>query len=315
MRPRIRTLTPNPNLDRTLTVPAVRLEEVLRATESRLDPGGKGFNVSRALKGLGMESLAVALLGGADGARLGELLAAHGVAMRAVPIADETRTCYVVTDAAGSRHLKVNEPGPFVTEAEAAALFAVVAEEARPGDLWVLAGSLPRGLQDDFFERLIRLLRMHDARPVLDASGEALRLGLRALPFMIKPNALEAGELLGAPVRTPAEAAQAATRLCDAGVTIVAISLGAEGLVMAQGGHVVHALPPAVQARNTVGAGDATVAGMLWALAQGLPLIEMARWGAACGTAAAMRPGTDFGTLANVRAVAARVSVQVPNTD
>lgn len=310
MPPRICTVTPNPNLDRTLTVPDVRLDEVLRATESRVDPGGKGFNVSRALKGLGMESLAIAFLGGADGERLGALLAGHGVTPRAVPIADDTRTCYVVTDAAGSRHLKVNERGPFVAESEAAALFAAVAEEAQPDDLWVLAGSLARGLPDDFYERMVRLLRTRGARSVLDAGGEAMRLGLRALPFMIKPNALEAGELLSASVRTPAEAAVAAARLCDAGVEIVAISLGAEGLVLARGGELVHALPPLVQVHNAVGAGDATVAGMLWALAQGLSLIEMARWGAACGTTAAMRPGTDFGVLADVQAVATEVRVE-----
>ena len=91
---------------------------------------------------------------------------------------------------------------------------------------------------------------------------------------------------------------------------MVAVSLGADGLVLAQGATCVHAQPPAVQARNTVGAGDATVAGMLWALVQGLPLDEIARRGAACGAAAAMRAGTDFGTYAEVCELAAHVHVE-----
>ncbi len=310
MPPRILTLTPNPSLDRTLTVPAVRLDEVLRATESRVDPGGKGFNVARALAALGMACTPLAFLGGDTGLQLAALMEAAGVAVQPVPITDATRTCYVVTDAQGSRHLKVNEPGPRVSEAESALLFAAVERDARPGDLWVLAGSLPRGLENDFYARLVRLLRAAGARPVLDASGEALRQGLAAAPFLIKPNALEAGEVLGVEISTPGEAARAAVQLCGTGVEVVAISLGAEGLVLGQGAMCVHAQPPMVQARNTVGAGDATVAGILWALAQELPLLEMARWGAACGTAAAMCAGTDFGTRAEVRALAVHVRVE-----
>ncbi len=159
MPARIFTLTPNPNLDRTLTVPEVILDEVLRADDSRVDPGGKGFNVSRALMQLGMKSVAIAFLGGANGARLVNLMAAHDVSAQAVPIANESRTCYVVTDAGGRHHLKVNEPGPFVTELELQALIAAVEEAVRPGDFWVLAGSLPRGAPDDLFATLIRLLR------------------------------------------------------------------------------------------------------------------------------------------------------------
>lgn len=308
--PRILTLTPNPGLDVTVTVPEVQLDTVLRASATRVDPGGKGFNVARALSALGMESVALAPLGGHAGARMVEMLAAHRVAIQVVPIAQETRSCYVVTDAAGTRHLKVNEPGPMLTGAEGASLIAAVDAAAQAGDFWVLAGSLPPGLPADFFAQLIRLLQRRGAHAVLDASGEALRLGVAARPFMIKPNALEVADLLGSEVRTLAEAAQAARTLCAAGVEIVAISLGADGLLLAKDGVAVHAQPPAIQPRNTVGAGDASVAGILWALAQGLPPAEMARWGAACGTAATMRPGTDFAPLVEVQAIAAATAVE-----
>jgi 1-phosphofructokinase family hexose kinase len=310
MPPRIFTFTPNPNLDRTLTVTDVCLDTVLRAVASRVDPGGKGFNVARALHALGIAGTALAFLGGDTGARLRDMMAGAGVDVQAVPVANETRTCYVVTDAAGVRHLKVNEPGPVVSEAEVAACFAAIGAQVRSGDLWVLAGSLPPGVEQDFYARLIGLLHKMGAHVVLDASGEALRLGLHARPFLVKPNALEAGEALGIEISTPNVAAHAAAQLCAMGVDYGAISLGAEGLVLAHAGESVHAWPPAVQARNTVGAGDAAVAGMLWALAQGLPLDEMARWSVACGTAAAMRPGTDFGPLDEVERVATQVRIE-----
>lgn len=309
--PRIFTFTPNPNLDHTLTVADVRLDEVLRASAARIDPGGKGFNVARALANLGVASRAVAFLGGAAGARLDAMMAAAAIDVRAVPIANETRSCYVVTDAEGTHHLKVNEPGPLVSASEVGALLSVIAEEAQAGDLWVLAGSLPQGVGTHLYAEVIELLHARGALAVLDASGEALRLGLRARPFLIKPNALEAGEVLSVTIDTPQSAARATVQLCGAGVEMAAISLGADGLVLAREGACVHAIPPAVQARNTVGAGDATVAGMLWALARALPLAEIARWGVACGTAAAMRPGTDFGSLEAVAQVAEQVQTRL----
>ncbi len=134
-------------------------------------------------------------------------------------------------------------------------------------------------------------------------------MALEARPFLVKPNALEASEALGIPVETPADAARAALQLCASGIQIAAISLGADGLVLARHGEVVHAVPPQVHALSSVGAGDAALAGILWALAHDLPVGDMARWGAACGTAAAMRPGTDFAPYAEVHVLAAQVAI------
>ncbi|MGL4648737.1 MAG: 1-phosphofructokinase family hexose kinase [Caldilineaceae bacterium] len=319
---RIVTLTPNPVLDRTLTVPQVTLDTVLRATEVRLDAGGKGFNVARALTTMGAQQtfggdavLAMALVGGATGALLESMLHAWGVATRFVQVQEETRTNIVVTEADGARHLKVNEPGPLISAFELEQLLAAVDDEVRSGDLWVLAGSLPRGLAPDFYARLVTRIQARGARVALDASGEALRLGLTSAPFLAKPNGLEVAEATGLPVNDPSEAAAAARRLVAMGVAIAAISLGSDGLVVgsAVGGgetQVLHARPPTITARNTVGAGDAAVSGCLWALLLGEDADSLARWGAACGTAAAARAGVTFGTLDEVAAVANQVQVR-----
>ncbi len=165
MLPRIITVTPNPSLDRTLIVPAVRLDEVLRATATRVDPGGKGFNVARALAALGMQSTPIAYLGGDTGAALEAMMAAAGAPVEPIAIAGATRTCYVVSDAAGTHHLKVNEAGPEVSAAEENALFDALEARVRMSDLCVLAGSLPRGVDDDFYEQLVDMLNGRGARP------------------------------------------------------------------------------------------------------------------------------------------------------
>ncbi len=300
---RIFTVTPNPVLDRTLTVPHLLLNEVLRSTETRLDAGGKGFNVSRALLALGVESTALAFVGGDTGRMLGAMLQAKGVQTDFVAVGEETRTNIVITEPDGQQHVKVNEPGPTVTAAEQEQMLARVAALAQPGDVWVLAGSLPRGIAEDYYARLIEPIQARGARAVLDASGPALRKGLQARPFLAKPNALEAEQATGFDVHTAEDAARAVVRLRHH-AEIVAISLGADGMVAGNGAEWVHARPPAITARNTVGAGDATVAGLLFALRAGLPFAEMVRWAVACGSAAAQRPGVDFGTHAEVAQVA-----------
>lgn len=306
MTPRVFTVTPNPVLDRTLTVPQLVLDDVLRASSVHLDAGGKGFNVSRALAAMEMPSTAMAFLGGDTGRRLAQMMAERGVMCDFTPIAQETRTNIVVQEP-GGRHLKVNEAGPEISPAEVQAMLARIGEVAQEGDIWVFAGSLPRGVAADFYRICVETVQARGARAVLDVNGDSLREGLRARPFLAKPNLLEAGQATGRDVRTVDDAWAALRSLLDGGVKIAAISMGAEGLIAGSGEHFVWARPPAIVARNTVGAGDATVAGMIWALAQGWELEECARHGVACGTTAVTRPGVDFGALDEVKAMAQRV--------
>jgi 1-phosphofructokinase family hexose kinase len=309
--PNIFTVTPNPGLDRTLTVPAILHNEVLRASEVRSDAGGKGFNVARALKALGMESTALGFLGGALGRRLEEELARLGVAGAFTPIAGETRTNFVVTTPDGNDHVKVNEPGPVIAAEELAAFHHLVAARIRPGDFWVMSGSLARGLPEDFYASLIRVVQWRGAHAVLDASGSALVAGLAAAPYLVKPNALEASQAVGVAIDGEEDAYRAAQTLLDRGVQMVALSLGADGLLLADPHRSVRVRPPVIRALNTVGAGDALLAGLVWALALGYPLEEAARWGVASGSAAAALPGVDFAPLSAVREMFERCVVSI----
>jgi 1-phosphofructokinase family hexose kinase len=297
------TVTPNPVLDRTLKVAQIVLNEMTRAQESREDWGGKGFNVSRALRALGSQSVATGFVGGVTGEKLAHGLQNLGIATDLVAVSGETRTNIVITDAAGEQYVKVNEAGPKVSDEEISSFFARVESRAEPGDIWALCGSLPPGAPDDFYARLIVLLRSRGAQTVLDTSGEPLKRGLEAVPTVIKPNLPEAAAWLGSPLRSPGEAAGAVDNFLKTGITLVALSLGAEGILLASERARVWAHPPVVVARNPTGAGDALVAGLIWALTEGLPLPEVARWGVAAGTAAAIHEGVSVGTRAEVESL------------
>jgi len=314
------TVTPNPVLDRTLTVPRIVFNEVTRATTVQLDWGGKGFNVSRALQPLGMDSVAMGFIGGATGQTLERGLSDLGIATDFVHIAGETRTNVIVREADSERYIKVNEAGPTVQAEEVFAFFERVIEKARPGDTWVLAGSLPPGVPTHFYAQLIGLLRLHRARVFLDSSGEPLRLGCAAAPYLVKPNAIEATQVTRIEIRPsgsrrPQGSLEAAKHFLHQGIELVALSLGADGLLLASEEQAVWARPPAVVARNPTGAGDALLAGIIWASVRGMPLEEMARWGVASGTASALREGVGAGTRAEVEALYGQVQTMCEPTD
>ncbi len=303
----IYTVTLNPALDRELTVAEFAFDEVLRASESRVDVGGKGFNVSRMLTSLGGASVALGFAGGRTGEALRDGLEALGIATDFVPIAGETRTNVSIVTPGRARYLKVNEPGPTISLGEQAALLARVRARARAGDWWVLAGSLPPGVAPELYAELIGCVRAAGGRALLDSSGAALRAGCAARPALAKPNGEEASQITGLPVGTPEQALAAAQAI--EGPDALVISLGSAGALLALDGRGWLATPPLVEGGNPIGAGDSLVAGLVWGLSQGGPL-DALRWGVACGAATASQPGTAVGTREQVLALMEHVLVR-----
>ena len=313
----IYTVTLNPVLDRTMSVTNIQFNEILRTTQVHVDAGGKGFNVSRALKLLGLGSTALGFVGGAVGEQLERSLHNLGITTDFVIIAGETRTNTVILEEQSDRYLKVNEPGPSIQISEQMTLIEKVRALVRSGDTWILSGSLPPGCPADSYAVLIELIKSNTARVLLDASGLALTLGCKASPFLVKPNLDEAGQAFGRSLTTQSDLSPAnvAVNLAidfflSCGIEFVALSGGADGLWLANQQSRVHAIPPKITARNPVGTGDALLAGLVYAFSRNLPLREIARWGTACGTAAAMASGVNFGTLAEVEAVYKKVIIQ-----
>ncbi len=225
----------------------------------------------------------------------------------------ETRQNLTLLDESTGIYTKINEPGPTIGPEHLAALHALVAAMAAPGDLWALCGSLPPGAPADFYADLVTAVQARGARAILDTSETALYLGLAARPAGIKPNSEEAAQALGQPVASDEEHVAAVRRLrrsAESGGAARADSLPdarRARVAAGRGRRLVVAEPPLVAARSPVGAGDATLAGLLWALADGCDATEMARRAVACGTAAAMQEGTGVGTRALVDALRPQV--------
>lgn len=297
------TVTPNPSIDRTATLPGPLVRGgVVRVTSVSNEPGGKGVNVARALTLAGLEAVAVLPAGEQDPILAG--LRAQGVRFRAVPVAIPVRTNLAITEPDGTT-TKVNEPGAVLSPNEAEALTQAVVELGRAADWVVLSGSLPPGLPDSWYSEMVALLHPHDCRVAVDTSDRplgALAAGLdRAAPDLLKPNAEELAGLVGVSADTLEVAVRdgdagpvvvAARRLLDRGVGAVLATLGAAGAVLVDGSGAWVATPPPIEPRSTVGAGDSALAGYVRADVAGATAPDRLRMAVAYGSAATALPGS-----------------------
>ena len=304
------TLTLNPAVDRELTVPAVEYDSVLRATKSQVDFGGKGFNVSRLLKGLGVDSTAVGFLGGKAGEMLEEGLQTLGIGTYFVWVAGETRTNISIVTEAGGHYIKVNEKGPPIDPVKQQELLDRIESLAHAGDWWVLAGSLPPGVPESFYAQIVKVLSAHGALPLLDTAGEALRLGCQEKPYLVKPNAEEAHVLTGLPMETPAEIAAGAAEIRKLGAQNVVVSMGKAGALLHTADETWLVHTPKIKEKNPIGAGDSMVGGLVSALSSGRSLKDSLAWGVASGAATASLSGTEVGSLALIETLLAQVGFE-----
>ncbi len=288
----IYTVTLNPSLDRTIHYPTVAWGAVNRATRSSLDLGGKGINISVALRQLGCESVMLGFAAGVFGRLLVEGLQDHGYRCEFVEIAGETRSNITLIEDDTGRVTKLNEAGPPVATRDMDALEERLCALLAPGDMVALAGSLPPDAPNDVYARLIDAAHRCGARAALDTSGPALSAGCGAAPDLVKPNLEEAETLVGRPIEADLVWALCAMR--EMGPRRVLLSLGKEGAVYADDSGCWLATPPAIAEVNNVGAGDAALAGAMCAWAGELSAEQMLRWAVAAGTATAQTDGTTF---------------------
>jgi len=300
------TLTPNPSIDRAVGLDVLERGEVLRATSSRIDPGGKGLNVSRAVAAMGGTTRAVLPSGGVEGGVLESLCAAAAVPVDVVPIRGTVRMNISVLEPDGTT-TKLNEPGPELSADEVDALIATTLADV-PAGAWLSGGgSLPPGAPVDFYARLVRAARERGIPVAVDTSGDPLAAAVAAGPTLIKPNREELSELVGRDLRTLGAVIDAAVDLHRGGVATVAVSLGGDGAVIVNGTGTWHAAAPATTVVSTVAAGDCMLAGLLFALDAGCTAGEALAEGVRWGSAAVRLPGSEVPTPADIRDI--RVSV------
>lgn len=307
--PLVRTVTLNPAIDQTVSLPRLGVGEVNRATSVRHDPGGKGVNVASVLADWGLAVAAHGLLGRANAAVFETLFAAKGIADRMIRVAGETRTNVKILED-GGQTTDLNLPGFSASDADLAALGQSL-DGLTSGDWVVISGSHPAGIGAEATARLVARVKAQGARVLCDVSGTALAEVLAApvLPDAIKPNRHELESWAGRSLALRADLVQAAQALVDRGIGLVVVSLGTSGALFADAGGAVVARPVELSQGSTVGAGDAMVAGLASARVEGLSLERTAARATAFAAAKLRNPGPHLSGENTVRALEARIEV------
>ena len=309
----IATITLNPTLDRTISVHGLVLDEANRWTNLRLYAGGKGIDVSRAIHEMGGKTTAYGFIGGDTGRTVEILLDEEGVPFSFTPIGRETRTNFIITDTKTYKQTRIYAPGPHISERELERFYRKM-RQMEPPDLTVAGGSVPPGIPANIYYDIVKGCKSLRVRCILDSDGQWLREGMKAKPYLIKPNVREAKELLNTELATEEAITKAALNLVEMDIEVAVVSRGKDGIIAATKKSIVKAVPPPVKVVSAVGAGDCTIAGFALKLAYGEPLIDACRLAVAMGSAAVLTPGTELCHRADVERLLPQIEVSETTT-
>ena len=304
------TVTLNPALDKTVTLPGFAVNTVNRVQNIRLDPGGKGINVSKSIQALGGKTLAIGVLGGASGGYIKAALDRIGLANDMVITGGVTRTNLKVVDPVLGTNTDINEPGSPVNPEDLQKVWHKISEAVQPGDTVVFAGKNPPGMDDGLLAEWIRKLKSLDVRVCVDTVGVPMELALREKPDIIKPNRDELSALMGRDLRTNEDVLEAARALVSQGVSLVAVSMGGEGALFVTANQCLRGYSPKVHVASTVGAGDSMMAALAHYSAAGCSLEETARRAIAVATATVTFSGSEPAELSAILPLIDRVRME-----
>ena len=286
------TVTLNAAVDKLYTVPGFAVDRVHRPTEMRVFAGGKGINVARVYQTLGGNVRATGFLGGINGVKIRLSLREEGIRFDSVMVSQESRLCMAIIDPIAGTQTEINEIGPQVTSVDCEALLARLRELLPGSDAVVLSGSIPPGTPSGIYGDIIRMAQAEfGVKAVLDASGEALKLGITASPFLAKPNVHELAVL---EVGGEGWGGSAQALRDKYSLPLAMVTGGPRGAVVASDEGVWEAAPPAIDLVSAVGSGDSLTAAFLWALHQNWTLPDALKLGVAAGAANATTYGSGF---------------------
>ncbi|MCC8017413.1 MAG: 1-phosphofructokinase [Lachnospiraceae bacterium] len=297
----IYTVTLNPALDKTVEIPSLTVDAVNRITKMRTDPGGKGINVSKVIASLGGKSVAAGILGGDTGHFIQSAVEDLGIETGFLFAEGETRTNLKIIDPVRHTNTDINEPGLVVSEEILNRLLENVLGRLAEGDIVVLSGSIPAGCPKTVYQTWIRACGAKGVRVILDADGEQFAEGLKASPYLIKPNHHELSSFFGREMKTPQELGAAARDMMETyGIRKIVVSMGGDGALYVTADEMIHAEGLKVPVGSTVGAGDSVVAAMAVAEETGMSLSEAALLSTATGAANVMCSGTQAADYAAI---------------
>ncbi len=285
----------NPAIDVNTSVDNFVAERKLRCSHPSMEPGGGGINVSRAIRKLGGESMALYTCGGPTGQMFQKLLHDEGLNHKPIPIKYGIRENIIIYEESTSLQYRLCMPGPKLTDDELkSSLDQIIALDPRP-DFVVASGSLPPGVPKDFYARVARVAKQLGSQIIIDTQGEPFQLVLEEGLFLVKPNLRELSQLGLQSIEDEKRIEDMAEKIVSNNWSeVVVVSLGAAGALLVTKEESRYIRPPAVPIKSKVGAGDSMVAGIVLALSQGMSIQDSAYFGVAAGTAAVMTPGTEL---------------------
>jgi len=290
----ILTVTLNAAIDKRYVVKEFQEGEVNRVVSCSYTPGGKGLNVSKPASIAGERVVATGFVGGHAGNYIEEKLIPFGIEPKFYHVKEESRSCINIWDESKRKQTEFLEPGFVVSEEDFRGFEIHFTELVKDADVVAMSGSVPKGLDGKSYQSLVRIVKDAGKKVILDTSGDLLKEGIEACPTMVKPNIDEIRMLTGSRCDDRKELIDAAGKLHASGIEVVVISLGAEGSVLVSEEGTYRAVVPKIDAVNTVGCGDAMIAGFAIGFERKMSLPETLRLASAVSAAAAMRPETGF---------------------
>ncbi len=288
------TITFSPCIDKSTVVPSLIPEAKLKCAEPKLEPGGGGINVARAIKKLGGQAIAIFPSGGYTGKFFNHLMEKENVPSLIIETASETRENIIVLDRSSNNQYRFGMPGTSLRENEWQQCLKTL-EDVKEVDFIVASGSLPPGVPLDIYAQIAKIARHRNAKLIVDTSGEALTQAVNEGVYLVKPNLGELASLTGKSKVEMADVEKLAKEIIEKNkCEIVVVSLGKAGAILVTKTETYSVTPPEVSRKSTVGAGDSMVAGIVLSISGGMTLEQALQYGVACGTAATMNPGTQL---------------------
>jgi len=288
------TVTLNPAIDKVFTIKNFRAGKEFRCFAPHSRAGGKGVNVARTLKVLGVPAIAAGLAGGAAGGYLVRALVAEGIRNDFSGISGETRTNLTIIDSDRHQSTRVIERGPMVSSREVNKFGKKFLRLLEKSWCVIFSGSACPGVKDSQYADFMTMAKQRGVVSVLDSRGSFLTQALKSRPFLVKPNIEEAEEFIGRKVDSSAALKAALRDLNRHGAENVIISLGARGAAGYDGANFFRVSVPQFRGADTVGCGDAMIAGFVFALSRGKSFKGCLSWAAAAGTAKVSVPARGF---------------------
>ena len=298
------TLTINPALDKSATVKEMTPFDKLECDDITYHPGGGGINISRVLHRLAIDSHCVFPYGGKTGEHLKELLQEQHIDVYATPISIWTRENFAVFNTGTGLQYRFGMPTASFSEREMKQLEVLVNEQVADGDIFVISGSLPKGLPVNYYSKIIKQLTAKGVKVIVDTSGPVFNEVLKNELFLIKPNQKELARLAGVESQTKEEQEAFALKMvADNIAQYVVVSLGKDGAFIAHKNGVDYVKAPVISVKSTIGAGDSMVAGLIYGIVKNETPKNMLRWGVACGVSATLSEGSDLAHKHNIDAI------------